>query len=49
MIYSDFTTPSENMNLSVKQIADMIREQNEELYKSEEDKALREQNEATRA
>ena len=49
MIYSDFNTPSENMNLPLKQIADMVREQNEALYKAEEDKVLREQSQAERA
>lgn len=43
MVYSDFNKPSENMNISQRQIVDMIREQQEELYKQEEDKLLAEQ------
>lgn len=42
MIYSVFDKPSDNMNLSNREIAQMIHEQNEELYRSEAEKVQRE-------
>ena len=48
MVYSDFNTPSENMNIPQRQIAAMLREQQEEMYKEEEAKALAEEAKATR-
>jgi len=49
MIYSDFNKPSENMNIPQRQILEMIKEQQEDLYRAEEDKAIREQHEYERA
>ena len=44
MVYKDFNLPSENMKMGQRQLAEMIREQEEALYKAEEDKAIIEQN-----
>lgn len=48
MVYADMNTPSANMNLPISQIQEMIRIQNEELIKKEEDAAFREQAKADR-
>ena len=40
MIYSDFTVPSKNMNISLKEVLNMTREQNEELAKKDSEKIL---------
>jgi len=48
MVYSDFNTPSDNMNLPQRQIASMIREQQEAMYKEEEDKIFAEQSRLAR-
>lgn len=48
MVYSDFNTPSENMNLPIYQIREMLHAQDEAAAKAEEDNALREQAESDR-
>ena len=49
MIYSDFDKPSENMNLSQQELNRMVREQNEELYRADQEKIQREQAAVDRA
>lgn len=49
MVYSDFNTPSANMNIPQRQIMSMIREQEQDLYRAEEEKTIREQNEYNRS
>lgn len=49
MIYSDFYIPSKNMNISQKEMISMVREQEEELARLEQDKAIKEQSEDARA
>ena len=43
MVYTDYDKPSENMNISQREISSMIREQQEELYNNEQEKILAEQ------
>ena len=49
MIYSGFDKPSDNMNLPMAQIQEMLRAQNSELYKAEEDDLRRKQAACDRA
>ena len=49
MIYSEFDKPSDNMNLPMAQIQEMLRAQNSELYKAEEDDLRRKQAACDRA
>ena len=49
MLYTDMNTPSANMNLPMHQIQEMLRAQNEEIFKAEEDAAFREQSQINRA
>lgn len=48
MVYSDFNTPSANMNIPQRQIISMIKEQEQDLYRAEAEKIIREQNEYDR-
>lgn len=43
MVYADYNKPSKNMNIPQRQITEMTRTQQEEIYKAEEDRLLAEQ------
>ena len=43
MVYADYNKPSKNMNIPQRQITEMTRTQQEEIYKVEEDRLLAEQ------
>lgn len=48
MVYADYNKPSKNMNIPQRQITEMTRTQQEEIYKAEEDRLLAEQARAER-
>ena len=48
MVYADYNKPSKNMNIPQRQITEMTRTQQEEIYKVEEDRLLAEQARAER-
>jgi hypothetical protein len=48
MVYADYNKPSKNMNIPQRQITEMTRMQQEEIYKAEEDRLLAEQARAER-
>ncbi len=48
MVYTDYNKPSKNMNIPQRQITEMTRNQQEEIYKAEEDRLLAEQARAER-
>ena len=48
MVYADYNKPSKNMNIPQRQITEMTRTQQEEIYRAEEDRLLAEQARAER-